>query len=141
MSRSAVALLAAAIAGSTSAHAESQLDFSGYYKNLLRDSRTVIPAGDAYWLDLNRLRLELKGQVAHWIALDLQYDNEILLGSYLENLKGNVLRQSQFGEFELRMHRMSERGAPSGGAALEGGNVEVSRRGSGPGAGGGGGAG
>lgn len=84
MSRRAAALLAAAIAGSTSAHAQSQLDFSGYYKNLLRDSRTVIPAGDAYWLDLNRLRLELKGQVAQWVALDLQYDNEILLGSYLD---------------------------------------------------------
>lgn len=65
------------------AEQESGLKLSGYYKNLLVDSRTVAPAGQRYTLDLNRLRLELKGDLARGAALDLQYDNEILLGSYL----------------------------------------------------------
>ena len=51
-----------------------------------------------------------------------------LLGSYLENLKGNVFRQTQFAEFELRMHQMSERGEPITGAALERLYLEITRR-------------
>ncbi len=59
------------------------LKFSGYYKNLLVRSETVFPDRESYTLDLNRLRLELKGKLAENAALDLQYDNEILLGDYL----------------------------------------------------------
>lgn len=59
------------------------LKFSGYYKNLLVNSETVAPAGQRYTLDLNRLRLELKGKLSENAALDLQYDNEVLLGNYL----------------------------------------------------------
>jgi hypothetical protein len=66
---------------STAAGAEG-LKLSGYYKNLLVSSETVSPAGQRYTLDLNRLRLELKGELAERIALDLQYDNEVLLGNY-----------------------------------------------------------
>ena len=33
-----------------------------------------------------------------------------LLGNYLENIKGTVFRQTQFAEFELRMHEMAEAG-------------------------------
>ena len=33
-----------------------------------------------------------------------------LLGNYLENIKGTVFRQTQFAEFELRMHEMAEKG-------------------------------
>lgn len=86
MSRGACVLLAAALAALSAgvlAEPESGLKLSGYYKNLLVDSRTVFPAGQRYTLDLNRLRLELKGDLAQGVALDLQYDNEILLGSYL----------------------------------------------------------
>ena len=37
-----------------------------------------------------------------------------LLGNYLEGLKGTVFRQTQFAEFELRMHEMArERGSRS----------------------------
>jgi oligoendopeptidase F len=32
-----------------------------------------------------------------------------LLGNYLENIKGTVFRQTQFAEFELRLHEMAER--------------------------------
>ena len=61
----------------------TDLNFSGYYKNLLIKSDTVFPGKEPYTLDLNRLRLELKGKVSEAIALDIQYDNEVLLGSYL----------------------------------------------------------
>jgi hypothetical protein len=56
---------------------------SGYYKNLLTRSRTVFPAGEPYTADLNRLRLKIEGKPAANLAIDLQYDNEVLLGSYL----------------------------------------------------------
>ncbi len=35
-----------------------------------------------------------------------------LLGSYLEGIKGTVFRQTQFAEFELRIHEMAEKGEP-----------------------------
>src|SRR6476660_4055067 len=42
-----------------------------------------------------------------------------LLGSYLENIKGTVFRQTQFAEFELRMHEMSQKGEAITGEALD----------------------
>jgi oligoendopeptidase F len=42
-----------------------------------------------------------------------------LLGNYLENIKGTVFRQTQFAEFELRMHEMAEKGQPITGEALD----------------------
>ncbi|HEX6822994.1 MAG TPA: oligoendopeptidase F [Candidatus Sulfotelmatobacter sp.] len=41
-----------------------------------------------------------------------------LLGNYLESIKGTVFRQTQFAEFELRMHDMVEAGQPLTGDAL-----------------------
>jgi oligoendopeptidase F len=41
-----------------------------------------------------------------------------LLGSYLENVKGTVFRQTQFAEFELAMHEMAQQGQPITGSAL-----------------------
>ena len=41
-----------------------------------------------------------------------------LLGNYLESIKATVFRQTQFAEFELRMHEMAERGEPITGDAL-----------------------
>jgi len=41
-----------------------------------------------------------------------------LLGNYLESIKSTVFRQTQFAEFELRMHEMVERGEPLTGDAL-----------------------
>ena len=41
-----------------------------------------------------------------------------LLGSYLENIKGTVFRQTQFAEFEWRVHEMAEKGEPITGDAL-----------------------
>ncbi|HYK91066.1 MAG TPA: oligoendopeptidase F [Acidobacteriota bacterium] len=41
-----------------------------------------------------------------------------LLGNYLEGIKGTVFRQTQFAEFELRIHEMVEKGTPLTGDAL-----------------------
>jgi oligoendopeptidase F len=41
-----------------------------------------------------------------------------LLGSYLENIKATVFRQTQFAEFELRMHEMGLKAEPITGDAL-----------------------
>jgi oligoendopeptidase F len=41
-----------------------------------------------------------------------------LLGNFLESIKGTVYRQTQFAEFELRMHEMVEKGQPLTGDAL-----------------------
>jgi len=41
-----------------------------------------------------------------------------LLGNHLESFKGTVFRQTQFAEFELRMHEMVEKGQPLTGDAL-----------------------
>lgn len=77
-----IAALCLSILSAAAARAE-ELKFSGYYKNLLIGSETVLPAGERYAVDLNRLRLELKGKLTERIAVDLQYDNEVLLGNYL----------------------------------------------------------
>ncbi len=42
-----------------------------------------------------------------------------LLGNYLEGIKGTVFRQTQFAEFELRVHEMAEKGEPLTGEALD----------------------
>jgi len=41
-----------------------------------------------------------------------------LLGNYLEGVKGTVFRQTQFAEFELRMHEMALKGEPLTGDVL-----------------------
>jgi oligoendopeptidase F len=51
-----------------------------------------------------------------------------LLGSFLENVKATVFRQTQFAEFELRMHQMAERGEPITGEALSTLYLEITRR-------------
>lgn len=58
--------------------------FSGYYKNLLTRSETLVPVHEPYIADLNRLRLEARGPLLPQLLLDLQYDNEIVFGDYLE---------------------------------------------------------
>ena len=51
-----------------------------------------------------------------------------LLGSYLENIKATVFRQTQFAEFELRMHEMGEKGLPITGDALAKLYLDITRR-------------
>jgi len=51
-----------------------------------------------------------------------------LLGSYLENIKATVFRQTQFAEFELRMHEMAEKGQPLTGDALDKLYADITRK-------------
>ena len=51
-----------------------------------------------------------------------------LLGSYLENAKGTVFRQTQFAEFELRIHEMAERNEPITGESLDKLYLEITRK-------------
>jgi oligoendopeptidase F len=51
-----------------------------------------------------------------------------LLGSYLENIKATVFRQTQFAEFELRMHEMAQRGEPITGESLDTLYLDITRR-------------
>ena len=51
-----------------------------------------------------------------------------LLGSYLENIKATVFRQTQFAEYELRMHEMALRGEPITGEALATLYVDITKR-------------
>ncbi|HEY2433914.1 MAG TPA: oligoendopeptidase F [Vicinamibacterales bacterium] len=51
-----------------------------------------------------------------------------LLGNYLENAKGTVFRQTQFAEFELRIHEMAEKGEPLTGDALDALYLQIVRK-------------
>jgi oligoendopeptidase F len=51
-----------------------------------------------------------------------------LLGNYLENIKGTVFRQTQFAEFELRMHEMAGKGQPITGDALAKLYLDITRK-------------
>jgi oligoendopeptidase F len=51
-----------------------------------------------------------------------------LLGNYLENIKGTVFRQTQFAEFELRMHEMSQKGQPVTGDSLAKLYMDITKR-------------
>jgi oligoendopeptidase F len=51
-----------------------------------------------------------------------------LLGNYLEGLKGTVFRQTQFAEFELRMHEMAQKGQPVTGDSLAKLYLDITKR-------------
>jgi oligoendopeptidase F len=51
-----------------------------------------------------------------------------LLGNYLEGIKSTVFRQTQFAEFELRMHEMAQKGQPITGEALARLYADITKR-------------
>jgi oligoendopeptidase F len=51
-----------------------------------------------------------------------------LLGNYLENIKATVFRQTQFAEFELRIHDMARSGEPLTGDSLSKLYLEITRK-------------
>jgi len=51
-----------------------------------------------------------------------------LLGNELENMRLTVFRQTQFAEFELRMHQMAEKGEALTGDALDALYLEITRK-------------
>jgi len=82
---------------SSAAAEEPGMQFSGYIKSLALVSRTL--AGEPYWLDLNRLRLQLQGPVASWLSMDLQYDNEVLVGDYLHTTQFQRQKDLPSGQY------------------------------------------
>jgi oligoendopeptidase F len=51
-----------------------------------------------------------------------------VLGNYLEGIKGTVFRQTQFAEFELRVHEMAQKGQPITGDALAKLYMDITKR-------------
>jgi len=52
----------------------------------------------------------------------------VILGQYLDGLRATVFRQTQFAEFELRIHQMAERGETLTGDILSELYLEITRR-------------
>ncbi|HEX9811833.1 MAG TPA: hypothetical protein VGA88_07085 [Burkholderiales bacterium] len=77
------------------ATAQGAIDFKGYYKNLLVDSRTSFPLEEDYTLDLNRLRIEARGRAAAWAGFEVQYDHETFLGSFLDTAQFQQLKAAR----------------------------------------------
>ena len=74
---------------------EADIQFKGYYKNLLVSSRTVAPLPEDYTLDLNRVRLEARGRPTDWLGFEVQYDHEAFLGSYLDTAQFRQLKTTR----------------------------------------------
>ncbi|MGE3704718.1 MAG: oligoendopeptidase F [Vicinamibacterales bacterium] len=51
-----------------------------------------------------------------------------ILGNYLENIKGTVFRQTQFAEFEMRMHEMAQKGTALTGDVLATLYMDITKR-------------
>ncbi len=68
----------------TEVYGSVTLSVGGYFKNMFLHSKTVFPETETYDLDLTRLRLEFDGNLSRSISYDIQYDNEIFFGSYLD---------------------------------------------------------
>ena len=51
-----------------------------------------------------------------------------LLGSYLDGLRGTLIRQTQFAEFELRIHEMAEKGKTLTGDVLNDLYADITKR-------------
>lgn len=87
----AAVLVTGLVLGAAPALAWAQpLELSGSLKSLFLRSRAS--TGEDYALSLNRLRVEAKGDLAPGLALDLQYDNELLLGNYLDTGEFRALK-------------------------------------------------
>ena len=89
----ALALAWATLAGAQQAPTDG-VKFSGYFKAMPVASETTLGGSERYTADLNRLRLEWKGPLAPYAAMELQYDNEVLLGDYVQT-REYALRQAQ----------------------------------------------
>lgn len=75
----AAALLGAVVGWPASAE---ELSFAGYFKTLAMQSQAPGVADST--LSANRLRLQLKGNLAANVATDLQYDHDYVFGSHLD---------------------------------------------------------
>lgn len=95
---SRVAILLCLACAGAQARAQEAVEFSGSYRNMLISSETSISPVRDYTLDVNRLRLEWRGQVRPSLGVELQYDNELVVGDYLRTpqyrLEAALLRRT-----------------------------------------------
>ncbi|HEX2781895.1 MAG TPA: hypothetical protein VHM30_20475 [Gemmatimonadaceae bacterium] len=75
---------------------------SGYYLNLYTRSRIVVPPAEAFTLDLNRLRLKLDAHPLRTLGVEVQYDNEALLGSYVSTAQFALTRAAATTSLDLQ---------------------------------------
>jgi len=109
----ATVLAACQIFAVAPAMAQTQpLELAGSVKSVYLRSRAATDEG--YALNLNRLRVEAKGDLASGIALDLQYDNELLLGSYLETGEFQALKDRSSPQYWRADANYVERGGVYG---------------------------
>lgn len=57
---------------------------SGYYLSRYSHSETVVGAPRPFDVDLNRVRLRLQGRTIASLDLEIQYDNELLVGGFVD---------------------------------------------------------
>ncbi|MBI3592105.1 MAG: hypothetical protein HY099_01220 [Nitrospirae bacterium] len=55
---------------------------TGYYKNLLQYSETL--SSKEFFMDLNRLRLEVRGSILKNLKTEIYIDNEWIVGNVLK---------------------------------------------------------
>lgn len=101
----AAASLMAALGAARSAESQGADDrswkLSGYYLNLYSRSRTAVPPVEPFTLDLNRLRLRLDAKPVTSIGVEVQYDNELLLGDYLKTAQYALTSRRVATSFDL----------------------------------------
>ena len=98
----AVLVLGCARAALPQAPAGASWKLSGYYLNLYTRSRTVLPPVEGFALDLNRLRLKLEAKPTETLGLEVQYDTEVLVGSYLRTAQYALTKDRVESTFDLQ---------------------------------------
>jgi len=89
--RVAAALAVGQVLAAAPSVAQAQpLELTGSLKSVVL--RSSASTGEDYTLSLNRLRIEAKGDLGPGLALDLQYVNEVLLGSYLDTAEFRAVK-------------------------------------------------
>lgn len=118
--------LVAGLAFGTSASMAQPLDLTGSLKSVYL--RSTASTGEHFALSLNRLRVEAKGDPAPGIALYLQYDNEVLLGSYLDTVEFRAAKERMAPQYWRADANYIERGDVYGRHRLHRASVTLTHR-------------
>lgn len=106
-SRRTVALIAASASwlvpgiGNAQSADDNAWRFTGSVFELYTRSRTIVPVPEPYEMSLARLRLRAEGRLPADVSVDLQYDNELLAGSYLRTTQYALAQQRVATSFDL----------------------------------------
>jgi hypothetical protein len=81
---------------------DSTWSLTGSYFNLYTQSRTVVPPVRRFILDVGRARLKLVGAPFERIGIEVQYDNEVLLGDYVRTTQYALVKDRVETTFDLQ---------------------------------------